>query len=276
LGVTQAEDAEQTIQALEGDTPDWLVVDHYGLDFEWERRLRPFARHIMAIDDLAREHDCDVLLDQNYSEDRAQRYAGLVPSACLVLLGTHYALLRKEFRVLREHIEPRSKLENVLVFFTSGDDQGETLKAMRGVEMFGQAKRVDVVVGRANPNNDTIQKKCEELHWGYHCQVDYMPALIAQADLVIGAGGSSNWERCALGAPALVAILAENQVMIAQALDKAGVVCNLGWCDQLSATDYADALSRMASQYLSNMSREALGVVDAEGAERVADALRLS
>ena len=38
LGVSQATDATDTIAALDGERPDWLIVDHYGLDAEWERR----------------------------------------------------------------------------------------------------------------------------------------------------------------------------------------------------------------------------------------------
>lgn len=275
LGVTQAEDAEQTIRALEGDVPDWLVVDHYGLDVEWERRLRPYVGHIMAIDDFTnRNHDCDALLDQNYSVEGEHRYAGFVPPICKTLLGPGYALLRKEFRLLRERNEARSnELGKILVFFTAGDDQGETLKAMQGVEMFGSAERVDVVVGQSNPDNVAIKAKCDKLHWGYHCQVDYMPSLIAQADLVVGAGGSSNWERCALGVPALVAVLAENQALIAQALGSAGIVCNLGWNGGLQAVDYANALNSLNHDRLAAMSGKALALVDAKGAERVADIL---
>lgn len=83
LGASQEEDAIQTIEALEGEIPDWLVVDHYGLDAEWERRLRPHANQLMVIDDLAnRSHDCNVLLDQNYSLENEQRYARIVPAAC--------------------------------------------------------------------------------------------------------------------------------------------------------------------------------------------------
>lgn len=275
LGMTQAEDAEQTIKAFGGEKPDWLVVDHYGIGVEWETRLRPHIGQLMVIDDLAnRNHDCDLLLDQNYSVDGDRRYGNLVSPQCKVLLGPRYALLKKEFKELRERLGTRlHELKKILVFFTAGDDQGETLKAMRGVELFGKAEHVDVVVGQLNPNNAEIIKKCAELHWGYHCQIDYMPALIAHADLVIGAGGSSNWERCALGVPALIAILAENQVLIAQALDSAGVVRNLGWCNNLQAEDYANALSAMNRQHLASMSEKALELVDALGAERVADVL---
>lgn len=270
-------DAEQTIYALNTERPDWIVIDHYGLDIEWEQQIRPFVERLMVIDDFTgRHHDCDVLLDQNYSVEGDQRYFGLVPSTCRKLIGPAYALLRKEFRALRKRINRGGELDNILVFFTAGDDRGETLKAMRGIEMFAKAKRVDVVVGRANPHNLQIQQKCEELHWGYHCQVEYMPSLIAQADLVVGAGGSSNWERCALGAPTIVSILADNQAPIADALDKAGAVTNLGWWNQLKSADYEAALSSMDVWRLAHMSAKAMQIVDAAGAERVADALLFS
>lgn len=269
-----AADAKQTISALNADRPDWIVVDHYGLDIEWERMLRPFVDRILVIDDhTGRYHECDALLDQNYGADVAQRYAGLLPEACRMLVGPSFALLRQEFGALRERVSCRQSLENVLIFFTGGDDQGETLKAMRGVEIFGLSKQVDVVVGRSNPYIDAIKSKCEKLAWGFHCQVDYMPTLISNADLVIGAGGSSNWERCALGAPALVAVLADNQVNIAHDLDSAGVVVNLGWAHQLAAEDYVRALQALDSHRIAAMSDKAMKVVDAAGAARVADAL---
>lgn len=275
LGVTQTEDAGQTIKALNGEKPDWLVADHYGLDIDWEKRLRPHIGKLMVIDDLAnRHHDCDLLLDQNCSVDGDQRYGSFVSPQCKVLLGPKYALLKKEFSELREHLESRpGELKTILVFFTAGDDQGETLKAMQSIELWGKAGRVDVVVGQSNPDNAEISKKCGELHWGYHCQVDYMPRLIAQADLVIGAGGSSNWERCALGVPALVVILAENQAPIAQALDRAGIVFNLGWGRDLQAADYTNALITLNQNCLASMSEKALALVDAKGAERMAEVL---
>jgi UDP-2,4-diacetamido-2,4,6-trideoxy-beta-L-altropyranose hydrolase len=275
LGVPPADDASQTIEALKGDRPDWLVVDHYALGKDWERLLRPHVGRILVIDDLAnRDHDCDMLLDQNFSADGDLRYIALVAPQCKVLLGPRYALLRKEFSVIRERLGPRQHgLGKILVFLTAGNDQGETLKAMRGLELFGKAARVDVVVGKANPNNAQIEKKCDENRWQYHCQVDDMAGLIVSADLAIGAGGSSNWERCALGVPALVAILAENQAPIAQALGRAGVIYNLGWGRDLQPMDYANALAALSEDRLAAMSQKSLELVDARGTERVSSLL---
>jgi len=107
LGVSQADDAQQTIEALDGDKPDWLVVDHYGLDVEWEQRLRLHIGRLMAIDDLAnRHHDCDVLLDQNYASEGERRYAGRVPDTCKLMVGPKYALLRPEYAAYRNTCMP--------------------------------------------------------------------------------------------------------------------------------------------------------------------------
>ena len=118
LGGTQAEDAADTIRALSDRILDWLVVDHYALDFRWESALRQTAKKIMVIDDIAdRQHDCDVLLDQNFYADMQTRYTGKVPSHCRLLLGPRYALLRDEFRQLHEHVKPCSgPVKRMLVF----------------------------------------------------------------------------------------------------------------------------------------------------------------
>ena len=106
LGVSQAQDAQETVKSTSGEVYDWMIVDHYALDMRWESIVRPNVKKIMVIDDLAdRHHDCDILLDQNYYADMQTRYNGKVPSNCQLLLGPNYALLREEFRAFKEMIE---------------------------------------------------------------------------------------------------------------------------------------------------------------------------
>lgn len=271
LGVMQVQDSIQTIEALGGEKADWLIVDHYGLDIEWERDLRFYCDKLMVIDDLAnRKHHCDVLLDQNYSMGSGKRYETLVPPSCNILLGPSYALLRKEFEWLRQNQEPKTgELNFFLVFFTLGDDQGETLKAMKGILLFNKARQVDVVIGDANPDKNSIKEMCAIQQWNYHCQVEYMPTLIARADLIIGGGGSSNWERCALGVPALVVTMAENQAAITHALDDAGAVINLGSNVNVQPNDYANTLKAITPRRLKSLSENASRLVDARGVQRI-------
>jgi spore coat polysaccharide biosynthesis predicted glycosyltransferase SpsG len=51
--------------------------------------------------------------------------------------------------------------------------------------------------------------------------VSNMAELMANADFAIGAAGATTWERCALGLPSTILILAENQNMIASIVKKA-------------------------------------------------------
>lgn len=121
LGVSQACDAADSIRALSDETWDWLIVDHYALDARWESMFRQVAKKILVIDDIAdREHDCDVLLDQNLYADMETRYIGKVPPQCQLLLGPRFALLRDEFRRLHEQTKPRSGVVKRLLVFLAG------------------------------------------------------------------------------------------------------------------------------------------------------------
>ncbi|NDH50036.1 MAG: UDP-2,4-diacetamido-2,4,6-trideoxy-beta-L-altropyranose hydrolase, partial [Proteobacteria bacterium] len=110
LKTTQQNDAEDCIKIIESKGVDWLIVDHYALDSQWEIALKPFTKKMLVIDDLAdRAHDCNILLDQNFSRTH-QEYEPLVTKECRLLLGTKYALLRPEFLNFRgKSLKRRSK-----------------------------------------------------------------------------------------------------------------------------------------------------------------------
>jgi UDP-2,4-diacetamido-2,4,6-trideoxy-beta-L-altropyranose hydrolase len=214
LGTSQMADARATIHALADKPCDWLIVDHYALDECWETRLRQTAKKIMAIDDIAdRRHDCDLLLDQNFYADMDFRYLGKVPQHCRLLLGPRYALLRDEFRNMRESAGPRTgDIERILVFFGGVDRDNYTsyaIEALSGIE--GRKFEVDVVIGAQHPCRAKIEYACAKHEFSCHVQTDKMAELMHSADLAIGAGGGALWERCALGLPALTLCTASNQ-----------------------------------------------------------------
>jgi len=214
LGCSQAQDAKACITALSDRAWDWLIVDHYALDSRWESRLRQSARKILAIDDIAdRRHDCDMLLDQNFYADMNTRYAGKVPDHCRLLLGPRYALLREEFRQLREQVESRKgPVHRILVFFGGVDADNYTGRAIRALTDRGVADmHVDVVIGAQHRCREAIEAACLRDHFTRHVQTNRMAELMAAADLSIGAGGGATWERCCLGLPTIAIGTAENQ-----------------------------------------------------------------
>lgn len=214
LGISQAQDAQETLQALSDQSWDWLVVDHYALDARWESVLRGAIKKILVIDDIAdRNHDCDILLDQNFYTDMQTRYIGKVPPHCQLLLGPHYALLRDEFRKLREQVKPRTgAVKRILVFFGGVDADNYTGRIVDVLsEMRIPDLHTDVVIGAQHPCRIEIETQCAELGYICHIQTNRMAELMAIADLAIGAGGSAVWERCCLGVPSLSICAASNQ-----------------------------------------------------------------
>lgn len=277
LGVSQAQDATDTSHALSDQTWDWLVVDHYALDARWETVLRNTVKCILVIDDIAdRQHDCDVLLDQNFYVDMDIRYTGKVPAHCQLLLGPRYALLREEFRHMREQIKPHiGQVKRVLVFFGGVDLDNYTGRAIEALANISNSDlHVDVVIGAQHPCREKIQQACATQGYDCHVQTRRMAELMAAADLAIGAGGSASWERCCLGLPTLTICVADNQrKQIADAASE-GLLYAPELKDELILVVKRHLSSLMENGYLRHaISRNGMQAVDGCGVLRVVESL---
>jgi UDP-2,4-diacetamido-2,4,6-trideoxy-beta-L-altropyranose hydrolase len=273
-------DAAHTQAAIQRTraAPNWLVVDHYALDSRWEIALRNYADRIMVIDDLAdRPHDCDLLLDQNFDSPLHARYARLMPSTARSLLGTQYALVRPEFALERPRALARRKgeLRRVLVTMGSTDPANDTATALVGLAMCpADGIACDVVIGAGNPHRQAIRSLCDAMPWAeLHIQTAHMAELMTRADLAITAGGSTTWERCTLGLPAIVTIQSADQAPIAAAVQQVGAHRVLGSSKDVAAQNYGRALQELSAQELVQMSEAAAALCDGRGAERVASHL---
>lgn len=227
-------DVKDTIQAIDQIVApvDLIIVDHYDLDYHWEKEIRQYTRYIMVIDDLAnRQHDCDLLLDQNYYLNMEERYKGLVPTHCIQMLGPNYVLLRDEFLSGIEKTRERTgEVKNILIFFGGTDPTGETIKVLNAIKEISLPNvKINVVVGHSNPNKLVVEQICKEIpNAHFYCQINNMAELMNEADLAIGAGGSAVWERCYVSLPSIVMITAKNQQEVTNAVSGSGALYNLG------------------------------------------------
>ena len=273
LGVNQAQDATDTKHALSDQTWDWLIVDHYALDASWESVLRQAAKHIIVIDDIAdRQHDCDVLLDQNFYDDMDGRYAGKVPKHCQLLLGPRYALLREEFRRMREHVKPRvGPVKRILVFFGGVDPDNYTSCAIDALANIGNGDlHVDVVIGAQHPHREKIETICADHDFICHVQTSRMAELMAVADLSIGAGGSTTWERCCLGLPTLAICTADNQQKQVADAARKGLLYSPDIKGSLNQIIQRHAKALIENSYLRQfISEKSMPAVDGRGVLRV-------
>ena len=280
LGASESDDFAQCQPMLQALKPDWLIIDHYAIGKNWEqqaKRLLPNLK-ILAIDDLAdRAHDCEILLDQNFGR-KNEDYQSLVPNHCQCLLGTRYTLLRDEFANWRAiSLDRRTSVQppnNILVNLGGVDNDNVTLKILQSLNTFvqqsEQAFNVTVVMGKTAPHIKSVQRFAK--HASFACavlvNVTNMAQLMANADLAIGAAGSTTWERCCLCLPMVLIVLADNQQVIAEALADKNVVKVV---TDMAALD--EQLPRLLSELADNykkFSRQSAKLVDGQGAKRVA------
>lgn len=229
LGSSWKSDANQTNAILKKREPDWLVVDHYAIDFSWHKEVLRNVKKIMVIDDLGdRCHVCNILLDQNLGATEI-KYNMLVPKECKKLLGPKYALLRPEFYRLRKLSlinKKKGKLKKILVNFGGGDKLNLTKKVLKKLSDINLPKyiQIDVILGpQANLDYKiTSYKNFFKDRIRFFKDINNMAELMMTADLAVSAGGSSSWERCALGLPSIIFAIADNQIEIAQNIEKSG------------------------------------------------------
>jgi len=279
LGVSQEEDAKQTIVALNGLVCDLLVVDHYALDSVWERLLREHTSKIMVIDDLAnRVHDCDVFLDQNYSLAGPERYRPWVPASCQLLLGPRYALLRPEYAKVRESMTPRTgSIQRILIYMGGSEDSnitGLVMSALKSARL--DYLHVDVVVG---PNfkylTEVMQQVKAQRNAKLYSQLPHLADLMSQVDLAVGAGGATTWERLCLGVESLVVSIADNQVPACKALASSGLIQYLGDSLNLNVSIMEAALIKLTVAGVQQRTcwHRLRSLVDGRGTNRVAEVL---
>lgn len=279
LGVPWNQDVDETAHELGNNKVDWLIVDHYGIDRKWQEKIRNHVYKIMVIDDLAnREHDCNLLLDQTYGRSKND-YQSYVGDACEVLAGSKYALIRNDFARLRmKALKKRTQfkdIKHILVSMGGVDKDNVTsivLKALNKLD-WDPKPCVDVVLTKAAPHLELIKQQSSDhkLNVRLHISTSDMAELMLDADLAIGAPGTTSWERCCLGLPTISIKQAENQNTISKQLDELGAHISL---NTLSENTENELISKLNSLYrnkkaIIDLSTASSTVCDGIGAARV-------
>lgn len=265
-------DALDTIEIIKENNlePDILIVDHYGLEERWETSLKKLVQKVLIIDDLAnRKHNCEFLMDQNYYLNLSTRYEGLIPENCREMLGPKFVLLRKEF--FETFIKRKKRdgyIRNILVFFGGTDPTNETLKTLRALSNLKQYNfDVNVIVGASNPLKEDIKRYCEmQKNFNFYCQVSNISTYMNIADLAIGAGGTTTWERCYLGLPSITITVADNQIEATKAVEYKQSTIYLGHYNSVTEEQIKQEVEQLFhdKEALINLSKSASLLVNAE------------
>jgi UDP-2,4-diacetamido-2,4,6-trideoxy-beta-L-altropyranose hydrolase len=271
-------DGEALLALARTNNAAWVIVDGYEFGEGYQRALKNEGLKVLLIDDNGRSgrYAADVVLNQNLHA-RHDLYNNRETYTRL-LLGTKYALLRREFvsAISPRKISPVGS--RLLVSMGGSDPDNVTLRVLDAIEQVAVADLdVTIVAGGSNPHQTSVAGAAARSKHSCHIlnNVANMQELIAWADLAISAAGSVCWEYCALGLPALLVAVAENQIANAEALDAAGAARLLAGGSRFSIGEMTQRITHLVNSAPERqaLSQTARILVDGRGAGRVLSVL---
>ena len=301
LQVPWRDDADD-VRALIKNNPypdvDLVIVDHYSLNKDWQRQVRASLRcQLVVIDDLVREHDADVIVDQTLAR-RAEEYLTYSPQA-EVLAGCDYALLNPAFARYRECALTLSELmlkqgsipvsrqaqddlavaavsteHSILLSMGGVDKPNATLNVLQALAgNLASAVQVTVLLGRQAPHYPAVAAFCQRhSSWVRHIDfVDNMAELMLTHCIAIGAPGATTWERACLGLPSIIIPLAANQTTICRHMVTAQAAISVD-LDRIDST-LLPAYQQLSGDWFGYSQRN-LALCDGLGVRRVMTVLQ--
>ncbi len=289
---SQQSDAKACISILSKfDHIDLLIQDHYLLNKPWQQELTPYYTKLLVIDDLAnREHIADFLLDQTFARI-PDDYQKFVQKNCTLLIGESFILLRDEFTKLISSAKIKRKsssnIKNILVSLGGMDPDNITQLVLLSIIQFingcDNNFNVSIILGSTAPHLDIIKEQIKPYScFTLHQDCNNMAQLMLNADIAIGASGSTAWERCYLGLPTISIEIADNQALVSQNLMHAGAIINIGKAKNCTKLKIINALNYLLDNPLKYtlMIEKCFSCCDGLGTQRViehmlADKLKL-
>ena len=256
----------------------WLVIDGYHFDTSYQKAITEAGYRLLVIDDMAHlpNYHADILLNQNLNDEKLSYPCD---ADTKLLLGTRYALLRQEFLAWRDWKREIPEIAHKILITMGGSDSKNVtfnvIQALNQVDVEGLDVRI--VVGPSNPSLEQIENALhlspfifELLH-----SVNNMTELMTWTDIAISGGGSTCWEMAYMGLPNLVIVLADNQRLVAEGLDKKGCSKNLGFHDELTYEKIAEEIDDLMNNKASRKAMSKVGrhLIDGLGVERILNEL---
>ena len=277
-----AEDVSQTLTAANLNQANWVILDGYSFGSQYQREIKHAGKKLLFLDDNAHcSHYCaDLVLNQNIHAHEGM-YARRDKRTRL-LLGLRFALLRREFSNGRG--QPRVVADigrKVLVAFGGCDPGNATASAIEALDCLPSGSlEVSVVAGGGNPHLETLKQMCARGRHPTRIVQDpkSMMDLMLWADVAISAAGSTCWEICFLGLPAMLIAVAENQKPGAEELARREIAQYLGCVGSFSPERLAAELHELLECKPRRDAMSAAGqkLIDGQGSNRVVTAMQVS
>ena len=213
---------EELIDIIKKHAIDMIIIDHYGIDHDYEKALKENTGiTVFVLDDTYEKHHCDILLNHNVSANPT-KYMGLVPESCEIRCGAKYTLLRNEFKTIKKRRRDISEKETFTVFIAMGgaDHSNRNIDILEVIKDLGNI-RANVVTTEANKHLKELETYTKEYkNITVHINTDKIASLMNESDFAIVTPSVTVNEVLFMGLPFIAIQTADNQNEIAQYLEE--------------------------------------------------------
>lgn len=230
-------DAEITIEKSKELDIDWIITDNYKFTTEYQKEIKENNYNLLCIDDLAETHFVsNIVLNQNINALKIFNYS--CEPYTKLLLGTKCILLRREFRKEKNwRREFNEDCKNILITMGGSDPENNTLKILNAVEEIDKALNIKVILGSCYNFFDEIEelKNNSKHNIEVLVNIENLVPVIKWTDLAVTAAGTTVWELAYLQTPMIVGVIADNQIHVAEEMEKEGFAKSFGWVREINS-----------------------------------------
>ena len=217
------------------DSNSIVILDHYLLGLKWQINAKNFFRKVVVIDDLLNtNHNCDLIIDPNMRDLTDIKLLKSQYKNIPVLSGINYLIVRKNFLDIRQKIKKKLNLTkkhiDCLIMFGGLGDSKLIYEIVSIICGLPSNIISHVIIGENNKQFKKIRKlSTKQKNLKLYGFTEDIHLIMEKCDIAVGALGTTTWERCYIGLPALVIVQGHNQQKFLKYLVNENIVYDLGY-----------------------------------------------
>lgn len=263
------------VHLIESLGVDWVVVDSYSIPAPSISELNTRVPCLALIDGDDRGIAAHLYVDSNLDAEK-RSWPHHIRSR--LLAGADFALVREAVLAERRAMPwvIRAPQPHVVAFMGGTDPHNAISMVARALLAISPAPHVTLVVAESSRQETAVLVAGRD---GFSVvdATEKLPQIVARADVVVSAAGTSAWDLCALGVPSILIGLVENQSAGLRAAVDRGLV--LGWDSHENLDSISRRLGPELERLLSDeelrreLSERSTATFDGRGSTRVVAAM---
>ena len=207
------------------------LLDSYFVTEKYLSAIRPVVKLVYVDDLMLFDYPVDLLVNYDIiPESKMPAYKASYRNVGKLLLGAGYAPLREQFQ--NREMPLRTRASHLLITTGGSDPYHFALTLIRHLSenifpegLFPDGLIIHVVIGAMSPDKEALYELGQSLpSLKLYEHLARMASLMESCDLAVSASGTTLYELCALGVPAISFTMADNQLPSAKAFAEIGAI----------------------------------------------------